>query len=189
MHHFIEVNNHVGDTLDMRWKKTVKGNPPSAWKVNFADPESNHPDISMIDSVDFILPDSASNWTYNKFVIGVNPNGAVGNGQYIFTIFERSNPADSLRIYYTVEVYTGIHLAEQQLELSLYPNPADQYVYIPSFTAYTKVSLWDVSGREYPRVVRVAGSRLDVSAVPQGNYILKLEGYGHTEFVKIRIAH
>ena len=46
LHHFIQANNYVGDTLQMRWRKTVKRNPPSAWTVNFADPESNHPDIS-----------------------------------------------------------------------------------------------------------------------------------------------
>lgn len=190
LHHFIQANNKVGDTLNMRWRKTVKGNPPQAWTVNFADPESNHIDIGMIDSVDFIFPDSSSNHTFNKFVIGIKPNGALGSGSYTFTIFEKQFPADSVRITFNVQVYTGVGLFEWKQELSAYPNPASDYVYIPSLTGSARVSLYDMKGVELPNLRRINNSStLNVSQLPGGTYLIRVEEENDVQLIKISIEY
>lgn len=190
LHHFIQANNHVGDTLFMRWRKTVKRNPPSAWQVNFADPGSNHPNIAGLDSVDFIFPDSASNHTYNKFVIGVNPNGALGSGQYIFTIFEQQNPADSLRITYNVEVYTSVGLEDLPANRMVYPIPADDYIHIPSLTPETRLSLRDLFGKEIPIPAdAVQSTKLLLPYLPSGYYLLKMSENNEVQVIKISIQH
>lgn len=186
IHHFIQANNHLGDTLEMRWRKTVKGNPPSAWVVNFDDPESNHPDISGIDSVDFIFPDSASNYTYNKFVIGIDPHGAVGLGEYIFTIFERQFPADSLRITYKVEVFTGLDDTKPALTRGVFPNPACDFVYLPSLKPHGEVSLHALNGTRIPVVTeRGQNPRINVAGLPDGNYLLRIKN--HREILITRL--
>ena len=190
LHHFIQANNHTGDTLQMRWRKTVKANPPSAWQVNFADPESNHPNIAGIDSADFIFPDSASNHTYNKFVIGVKPNGATGTGQYIFTIFEKQFPADSIRIYYNVEVYTSFSIRESDLLPGVYPIPAHDFLYLPVLPPGAEVSLHSLAGRELkPTLARGAPAKLDLAEIPAGVYFLQCRKGREVQIIKISIVH
>lgn len=190
LHHFIQANNHVGDTLQMRWRKTVKRNPPASWQVNFADPESNHPNIALLDSVDFIFPDSATNHTYNKFVIGVDPNGVTGSGQYIFTISERQHPADSIRIIYNVEVYTSVSLEDLPVDLRAFPNPAEDYIYIPSLSPGSRLSLRDLFGREVPlEAGSQQGARLTLPRVPSGYYLLKIVENNKVQVIKISIQN
>lgn len=190
LHHFIQAHNQVGDTLNMRWIKRIKGNPPAAWLVNFSDPESNHPDLSLLDSTDFILADSASNHTYNKFVIGINPRGALGTGQYTFSIFETQFPADSVRISYSVEVYTGIGLPEWTDKINAYPNPANDFIRIPSVSEMARVSLYDLTGREVSASPQPENYPfINVSALPSGNYLIRVEEENKVQLIKITIEH
>lgn len=178
LHHFIQARNHTADTLQMRWVKSVEGNPPAAWTVNFADPQQNRPDISAVDSADFTLPDS-SNWVYNKFVIGINPNGVAGSGIWRFNIFERQNPADSLQIEYEVIVTDAIGLNEKRGELSIYPNPARHFILLKNWRASAEgILLYNSRGQAFKaQAEEVAeGLRMSVSHLPKGTYFVQSPG-------------
>lgn len=175
LHHFIQARNYTGDTLQMRWVKSVQGNPPAAWTVNFADPQQNHPDISALDSADFTFPDS-SNWVYNKFVIGINPNGAAGSAIWRFNIFEKQNPADSLQIEYEVIVTDAIGLQQQIDEWSIYPNPAQHFILLKGWPVSAEgVLLINSRGQRFKtKSVEVAeGLRLAVHHLPKGTYYIQ----------------
>ena len=144
----------------------------------------------MIDSVDFSFPDSASNHTFNKFVIGVKPNGAVGNGQYIFTIFEKQFPADSIQIFYNVEVYTSVEIEEMELVSAVYPNPADEYLDVLLPGSHTELSLHELSGRELVNIKLAEPQyRLGLQLIPEGIYLLKVRAENTVQVIKISIQH
>ncbi len=190
LHHFVQANNHAGDTLDMHWRKKVIGNPPSAWVVNFADPESNHPDISMIDSLDFYFPDSASSHTTNKFVIGINPHGAVGSANYVFTIFEKQFPADSVKITYQVDVYSSMDVPEWSGQMSVYPNPASEILHIPEVRGQADIAVYNTKGQEFHIPLKSSQeNQFDVSTLPAGIYFLRLEEGNEAQLIKISITH
>ena len=190
LHHSIQLNNHVGDTLDMRWRKTVQFDPPAAWQVTLVVPDTLYPDIALMDSADFSLPDSASNHTHNKIIIGVDPNGALGSGKYFFTLYERQNPSDTLRISFIVNVYTSANADEYSILTEAYPNPANEYLYIPSLTPEAQLSLRDLFGKEVP-VNRDAGggNKLILPDVPAGYYFLKMTQDNEVQVIKISIQH
>lgn len=189
LHHYIQARNHTGDTLHMRWKKYVYDNPPAAWLVNFADPQQNRPDISNVDSADFTLPDSA-NWVYNKFVIGINPNDSAGTGRWVFTIFERQNPADSLQIEYEVLITSGLSLEKNAPRLHLYPNPTSGCLYLKGWPLRAEsVTLQNAEGKSFvAKVSTKAGlSALDISHLPKGVYYLSLQNEKQIAIKKIII--
>ena len=159
--------------------------------MNFADTESNHFDIALLDSVDFLFPDSASNHTYNKFVIGVKPNGAVGSGQYIFTIFETQLPHDSIRIYFNVEVYTSIGIEESISNMDFYPNPASDYLFLPDLDASHELSLHSSDGREVKRFTKEGNpDSIALGDVPSGTYFLQVkQQQNQVQVIKIIIQH
>ncbi|MEZ4898778.1 MAG: DUF4465 domain-containing protein [Saprospiraceae bacterium] len=63
------------------------------------------------------------------------------------------------------------------IPLSLFPNPARDWITLPSGVGTNpSYRIYDLSGREYTSgSTKLAGSKLDVHALPAGFYLLKIE--------------
>jgi len=81
---------------------------------------------------------------------------------------------------------TGIR--ELKKDISIYPNPADQYVNIEGVEGIQSLELWELSGRMVQKF-SPQSDRLDVSGFKNGIYLLVLDGSGGRLVRKLLIQH
>ena len=55
--------------------------------------------------------------------------------------------------------------------ISIYPNPAKDVVFVKSETAITKIELYDFSGK---KIKESASKEMNISSLKRGNYLLKI---------------
>lgn len=83
---------------------------------------------------------------------------------------------------------TGINETNNNLSISIYPNPANNMVTIQSDGKPTQVSLYDLTGRQVISTqMRGVKNNLDVSALSQGMYVIQFqesEKFYQTKFIK-----
>lgn len=71
-------------------------------------------------------------------------------------------------------------------QISVYPNPASQYLIANAPAFITSVSLIDLNGRT---LTTVGGNVINVSAVPSGNYLMRVNTQGSSTIHKVVIRH
>jgi hypothetical protein len=81
---------------------------------------------------------------------------------------------------------TGIR--ELRSDISIYPNPADQYVNIEGVEGYQSVEMWELSGKLVQKL-SPHNDRLDVSGLKNGIYLLVLDGSDGRLVRKLLIQH
>ncbi len=59
--------------------------------------------------------------------------------------------------------------------LTIYPNPVGQFLNIKELDSKKKISIYNINGQLIDNQYLIQNNRLDVSALQQGSYILKLE--------------
>jgi len=81
---------------------------------------------------------------------------------------------------------TGIR--DLSKSISIYPNPADQYVNIEDIEGYQSVEMWELSGRLVQKL-SLRNDRLDVSGLRNGIYLLVFDGSEGRLVRKLLIQH
>ena len=81
---------------------------------------------------------------------------------------------------------TGIR--ELRSDISIYPNPADQYVNIEGVEGYQRVEMWELSGKLVQKL-SPQNPRLDVSGLKNGIYLLVIDGSDGRLVRKLLIQH
>ena len=81
---------------------------------------------------------------------------------------------------------TGIR--ELSKGISIYPNPADQYVNIEGVDGYQSVEMWELSGRMVQKL-SPRNDQVDVSGLKNGIYLLVLDGSDGRLVRKLLIQH
>ena len=75
-------------------------------------------------------------------------------------------------------------------EIIVYPNPASETVYIslPDFAGDLRLNMYDIQGRKVLSESLMNAEGLNLSPLPEGLYIIVLEGKGfrHTQKLVIR---
>ena len=66
--------------------------------------------------------------------------------------------------------------ATPTVAVSVYPNPASEYVYITEVEDGTPITLWDMSGKIVLQSIISSDEPVSVSHLPQGTYILQVAG-------------
>lgn len=69
--------------------------------------------------------------------------------------------------------------------VKIYPNPTDHFFEINSETKFNNYSIFSLDGRKLQEQ-NLLGKRIDVSALPQGNYLLKLSSTSKEKIVIIQ---
>lgn len=76
-------------------------------------------------------------------------------------------------------------------EISVYPNPAGQFLRIHSNGLIQQVSLYDISGREVANkhTINERAFHWDIAHIPSGLYLLEVRTLSHSASQKIIITH
>lgn len=82
----------------------------------------------------------------------------------------------------TFEVIEGVLGFEDELELSVYPNPATDYIFIES-NEELSVNLIDLNGKL--QRVSMERNRIDLTSIARGIYMLQVRAKGQTKTIRI----
>ena len=109
-----------------------------------------------LDSVDYdpsntvhtqVAPSTAGNWGYSLFIQKMNLNQPVGISQE----------------------------DKEEAEFLVYPNPTSDLVYVKSPNKITSIVLIDLSGRSYAISYNTNSGLIDLSAIPNGMYLIRMK--------------
>jgi len=81
---------------------------------------------------------------------------------------------------------TGIR--EQSRDVSIYPNPADRYLFIEGMEGFQSIEMWELSGKMLMKISSEQ-KQLDVSGLKNGIYLLVCDGSDGRLVRKILIQH
>lgn len=117
---------------------------------------------------------NTSNSVNNLFKIGATPstssggtlNAAIDDLQ-IFDVALTDAQVNSL---YSGTLATD-DLSKIKNNISIYPNPAKDVVFVKSETAITKIELYDFSGK---KIKESASKEMNISSLKRGNYLIKI---------------
>lgn len=117
---------------------------------------------------------NTSNSVNNLFKIGATPstssggtlNAAIDDLQ-IFDVALTDAKVNSL---YSGTLATD-DLSNIKNNISIYPNPAKDVVFVKSETAITKIELYDFSGK---KIKESASKEMNISSLERGNYLVKI---------------
>jgi hypothetical protein len=118
---------------------------------------------------------------YSQFDIAWGPV----NGPGEFTLIGFANGGSDTATV-TVQI-NGIGIVECYGDILLFPNPAREYVNVLGMPSTATYSITDLSGRKVANGTLEHG-KVDVSTLPNGTYVLLLEG-PQTLIKKIQIQH
>lgn len=125
------------------------------------------------------LPDSTSNEpaSHGDVVFSVKENTSNTVGSEIENtahIYFDWNPAIVTNTTYNVNAYLGIE-EEKQIEVSIYPNPAENLLHVVSNQWIEKVVVVDLMGKEIlTQNMNNVAMDLDLSALNSGTYLLQM---------------
>jgi len=99
-----------------------------------------------------------------------------------------TNDNNGLGIWYINlnEIFTSINDLENKNEISVYPNPANNLLFINRFIKNSKMSIFDISGKIIINK-KVTKNQIDISNFQNGIYIINIEtenGIVTKKFVK-----
>ena len=80
-----------------------------------------------------------------------------------------------------------VHTEDAVIDVDIYPNPVKDILYLRTGESWTKVEIYDLSGR-IVRAVTFDGTSLDVGDLLAGSYFIRLKNKdktGRIAFVKM----
>ncbi|MGV0831711.1 peptide-N-glycosidase F-related protein [Empedobacter brevis] len=150
------ITEQIGNTVTVDWTETGEA---TTWEIMYGRRE-NIADETFLDDTDgetgFQLTDLKTNWYYSLFVRS-KCDGEM-NSSWV-------GPVDTSRITLSTD---DINLSE----LKIYPNPVKDILEIQSEDKISMVSVFSVDGK---KLIMEKTSSLNISFLPAGNYIVKIE--------------
>jgi len=158
--YFPSSNDYSGDltsTAAVKLQNSLLGG--NAWQTQF---EVKHT-VETYDSwvtMQFDFNEVSDSTNYDQIVVQFGGEAHTVPGQFYFDDFMLKG---------------GVGIDEQEIEhLSVHPNPANNYVAIEADKHYDKVEIMDISGQLVKSVNGQQKSRIDVSSLEGGVYIVNI---------------
>ena len=183
---YIEFENNIADTIQMRWKKleticSNPGEPGNIWNIGIQDHVNFYNPANFLDSADFFIPTITG--STDKFLLHLFPNDLAGNLVVKFQFYPIDNPSDSVSVVfdYTVTEVVGVvdHFIENNFIVS--PNPASHFFNISNHSFYdSSVSVFNQAGKKMQSFYLNGDEmqKINCSAWPNGVYYLKIDCEG-----------
>jgi len=127
----------------------------------------------------------------------VYPQTGAGSGSFTFNDATPANGAN----YYRLKMvdldgsfgYSAVQSLsfETAAAISAYPNPASTSLYVQHQSGSAGISLMNIAGTAVPVSISAEGnrSRIDVSGVPAGVYVVRVQDGANTQTLRVLINH
>ena len=109
--------------------------------------------------------------------LNVMPNGIPGSGKVQMNVYDLASPTNTVLLtWFVTAAPVGIEDTGALSAVILYPNPAQEQLFVRGATTNAALTLFDINGRSLSLPVRrtTEGHSVDVSALRAGCYTLVL---------------
>lgn len=162
------VINQTNETLNLRWERVVI-DMPAEWDAPICDNVLCW--APHIGAKDFTLAPNEQ----GDMKVSYRPQGTEGNAEVHILIYD---PLDSLNtvqehIYYGIATTVSVDEPEE-MDFTIYPNPARDFVVLPENNQITKAILYNIAGKQVKTFNMVANTRqFNVADLMRGTYLLQ----------------
>ena len=131
--------------------------------------------ITKRDTDDWITSISPETGSGNEEITIVYDNTLPTNRDAVLTLAATDGGTESTDITITQVVTAVVGLPTVARNLRFYPNPASQTLYIEGITQETSLIIRTLAGKTLLRATLRQNEAVDITALPQGTYILTLQ--------------
>jgi hypothetical protein len=171
----VEIRDTISTNLDLSTFRLIAAKHPVTYSINPSSREIvfRFSGIQLQPSQDN-LEASQGYVSYSiEEVPNLPLNAVIENTAYIYFDF---NPAIITNTTFNINGFVGLATAEQE-EITLYPNPSSDGFYIKGLPQ-GEVSIYSVSGQFIMRQSFDATTKIDLSEMESGVYLVQVEGKG-----------
>lgn len=171
------LSNKGATDVDVYWQ-IAKGNDfPTVWKTTMCDTKLCYNE--NIDVIDTRRPNKLDANSTAVFQIYFNPSGLKASSTLQLKLYSDKEMKNLLfetspNATVTADAAVSSFNLRQPDDLLLYPNPADQFYFIKNDAVISRVSLYNVLGKEIRSENHSRGASHDISDLNKGLYFLKL---------------
>jgi len=181
------VTNTSADTVRLLWARNIVSTQQgwTSWVCDLNNCYLPHIDVCPTSRPNVLAPGEMID-----FQVHINPAGVEGNGEIQVTLYDESDPGVILgTVQAMFETSTSAVSDLSENALKLYPNPTTSHFQISNPVNVNYVVIHSLVGnkvRDYD--ARIAGSRYDVSDLPQGMYLVRLLDASHNVLKTVRLS-
>ncbi len=166
----IATNNSV-DANDTVFTWTRIEDIPSNWETAVCEDELCFPTTKSSNDINIGIGKEFK-MKLNYYAYG---NKDCGSGQIVLS--SKINPSNTDTFYSRICTFNSASVKEIRESFSVYPNPTKDKVYIKTLNnGYLKVRIYNILGSLQITKNVISGESINVSTLPKGVYIVKIEG-------------
>lgn len=180
------ITNNTSDSLFLRWER-IDNNKPECWETAVCDVNLCY--FPTVSSMDFVL---LPNLSSGEMLVHAYPDGTPGDAEIKIRITNLNDPADSLICVYNFTATGGTScitaISEIELEaLKIYPNPASNYFQMTETQEVQNLVVYNILGRQVQTFAVNNNERYDVSALPNGIYLVGMMDKNHQVIKTVKL--
>ncbi|HHG85817.1 MAG TPA: T9SS type A sorting domain-containing protein [Bacteroidetes bacterium] len=160
------------DTLNLEWA-TISNSLKSSWSVTLCDYGGCYLGIPSGKVMDPVPPSA-----HGFLKLTVTPDNNVGPASVSFRVWEVGNTASEVTVTFSIDALTGVGSLELAKQVDMFPNPATRNLsfHLPEKLAGSELTILNLQGAVISNRTLAAGqTEVDVTALPNGSYIARLE--------------
>jgi hypothetical protein len=173
----IHFKNLTQSPVVLQYKK-VSVDFPSTWDVSFCDNRNCFGGFVDEDTMSAIVPEDEK----NSLKITVYPNGKADTAVVVYEVWNKYLPSEKITLTYTIMVRWGASTPTYSVSSSVYPNPANNFVFVPSVNS----EIIDLQGKI---MKKCEGNLIHLNEVPNGIYFIRYKQNGVVLNQKLVVSH
>ncbi len=175
----------VDDTLYLKWQRIIPPECPNEWEFYIADTQlswqtSVSTNIDSTTMLNYPMPLVPSS-NFNNFELYIWPYGVVGccTVEIRFSLAEAPDSIIEVATYdlemFDASCFTATNEDMPDSKVTATPNPANQLLNLSSDKPIIAAYIMDLTGKILAKSLLLDGNSLDVSAMANGLYLLRIE--------------
>lgn len=187
------ITNTTNDTVRLKWQRTVV-DLPIAWVTQVCDNQlcydpivETNVDLEFGIDVPMVLaPGQSSNLD-----VYITPKGVAGSGTVKILVSLLNAPDSIVAIgTYNIEVKDVATSTKntRRSDISLYPNPVNDYIHLSNTRDVAKILVYNIVGRPVRTFVVNGQNKFDIEDLPGGFYLVNLRDKQGDTIKTVRIV-
>jgi hypothetical protein len=187
----IVISNKGNTDLDVYWTITKGSDWPVAWKTVMCDTEFCYDE--NFDKIDIRRPNKLKAKADASFKLDLDLGGKKGVSNMFLRLYsdkEFKNLLSTTKVNAPIIADATVSTSDLKgtEDLSIYPNPADNFYFIKSDQGILKVTLFNVLGREIKTESHYRSQTHDISDLNKGVYFLRMQDANNKVVKTIRLT-
>ena len=166
------ITNNSADPTDtvFIWER-ISNDLPTEWSSAICDKDLCYPED--VHTAEYIIPIGAT----VTFKINFYTNNTKGCGDVTVVLTSKKDDFNNDTLYAPVCSFDPLSVNEVAYDVNIYPNPTTSEVTLKTnMPGNSIVSVYDILGNKVLEKSVFSGEKLNVSELPEGVYILRMEG-------------